>query len=105
MRSLITAAAMLLSTAAYADWKDAALEEIRAEPQVVEAMFQNGGRTLWVSMRDDGSPRDGYANYLCLVMSDAGLPAGNRVRIRIWDAAVMRDELRQIGEGSCEIGS
>lgn len=104
MRSLITAAAMLMSTAAYADWKDAALEEIRAEPKVVEAMFQNGGRTLWVSMQDDGTSRDGYANYLCLILSGAGQPTGANVTVRIWDAAVMRDELKEIGEGYCRSG-
>lgn len=103
MRGMVTAAAMLISTAAHADWQDEALKEIQAEPTVVEAMFQRGGGTLWVSMRNDGTSRDGFANYLCLVLSDAGLPKGEGVQIRIWDAAQMANDLVQIGEGYCRL--
>jgi hypothetical protein len=101
MRRLITAAAMLASTAAHAGWQETAIQEIEAEPKVVEAMFQNGGRVLWVSMQDDGTSRDGFADYLCLILSEAGRPEDQGVTVRIWDASVMRDELRQIGEGRC----
>jgi hypothetical protein len=101
MRGLITGAAMLLSTAAHAGWQEKAIQEIKAEPKVVEASFQNGGRVLWVSMQDDGSTRDGFATYLCLLLAGAGRPDDQGVTVRILDAAAMRDELRQIGEGRC----
>lgn len=84
------------------EWKAEALEEIKAEQNVVEAMWSRPS-ILWVSMRDDGSRRDGYADYLCMVLRDHGKPDKDRIRIRIWDAyAMAREELKDIGSSWCE---
>lgn len=47
----------------------AALEEIRKEPKVVEAMM-NDTDVLYVSVYDDGTRRDGYASYICQILKE-----------------------------------
>jgi hypothetical protein len=84
-----------------ADWKAQAVSLAKAEPQVVDAMF-SGASSFWTSALDDGSRRDGFADYLCLVMHDAGMPSGDFYVIRVWDAAAMaRDEMKEIGRAEC----
>ena len=46
-----------------------ALEEIKKEKKVIEA-FINDANVLYVSVEDDGTKRDGYAMYLCNVLSE-----------------------------------
>ena len=46
-----------------------ALEEIRKEKKVVEA-FINDANVLYVSVADDGTGRDGFAMYLCNILSE-----------------------------------
>jgi hypothetical protein len=54
-------------------------------------------------MRDDGSRRDGFADYLCLVLKDAGMPKDKFVVIRIWDAfSLAREEFKEIGRSECK---
>lgn len=104
MKMIIALAAILAtSTAALASWPDQIIDNIRSESKVVEAMFQNDGRTLWVSMRDDGSVRDGFARYLCLVLGDEPNPPTDFVIVHIWDAARMKDDLVEIGYSECRL--
>lgn len=68
-------------------WRLKAVDEVSKEKLVFEAMFPNNSTSsFWVSMRDDGSRRDGFAEYLCLVLKETGMPVGKFVTIRIWDA-------------------
>lgn len=46
-----------------------ALEEIRKEPKVKEALITDAN-VLYVTVEDDGTRRDGYAGYLCEVLND-----------------------------------
>jgi len=46
-----------------------ALEEIKKEPKITEA-FLSDANVLYVSVADDGTPRDGYAQYLCGVLKE-----------------------------------
>lgn len=46
-----------------------ALEEIRKEKTVAEA-FINDANVLYVSVVDDGTRRDGFAMYLCNILSE-----------------------------------
>lgn len=46
-----------------------ALEEIKKEKTVMEA-FINDANVLYVSVADDGTKRDGFAMYLCNILSD-----------------------------------
>lgn len=105
MKTFLTAALSMLAAsplaAATADWRDTATALIRQEKTVVDAMFTQP-ISLWVSMRDDGSRRDGFANYLCMVLYDAGMQPGDFVVIKILDAAAMaREEMSEIGRYEC----
>ena len=46
-----------------------ALEEIRKEPKVKEAIITDAN-VLYISVEDDGTPRDGYAGYICEVLRE-----------------------------------
>jgi hypothetical protein len=45
------------------------LEEIRKEPKIKEAIITDSN-ILYVSVEDDGTKRDGYAEYLCGILKD-----------------------------------
>lgn len=97
----ILALGLLTAVSAASDWRDAALEEVKTERAVIEAMFSQS-ISLWVSVRDDGTRRDGFARYLCLVLSDAGKPTDEFVVVHVWDAAKMaRQEMVELGKAEC----
>jgi hypothetical protein len=48
---------------------DQALTEIRKEPKVKEAIITDAN-VLYVSVEDDGTKRDGYAEYLCQILKE-----------------------------------
>lgn len=52
-----------------ADYNNKALKEIQKEPKVKEALITEAN-VLYVSVIDDGTRRDGYAEYLCQVLKD-----------------------------------
>lgn len=85
-------------------WRQKALKAVRAEPKVVEAMFPNNARnSFWASVRDDGTRRDGYAEYLCMSLVESGMPKGSFIVIRIWDARAMaQSTMREIGKYDCK---
>lgn len=84
-------------------WREEAINAIRQEPKVADASWPNGnGPSLWITMRDDGTRRDGYAESMCLILGQHGMQAGDFIVIHIYDAAAMiRDELREIGRYDC----
>lgn len=109
MKSSFLSLALGISTATAVaadetDWRTKGLELVRAESYVVDAIWSQD-ISLWVSMKDDGSDRSGYAQVLCFSLRDAGRQPDDFVVIRIYDAAAMaRDELRQIGRAECPHG-
>lgn len=46
-----------------------ALEAIKKEPKVIEALITEAN-VLYASVIDDGTSRKGYAEYLCMVLKD-----------------------------------
>lgn len=46
-----------------------ALEEIRKEPKVKEAVITDAN-VLYISVEDDGTKRDGYASYICEILRE-----------------------------------
>ncbi len=46
-----------------------ALEEIKKEPKIKEAIITDAN-VLYVSVEDDGTKRDGYAEYLCGILKE-----------------------------------
>lgn len=85
-------------------WRQKALKAIRAEPKVAEAIFPNDARnSFWASMRDDGTRRDGFAQYLCMSLFESGMPKGQVIVIHIWDARAMaQSQMREIGKFDCK---
>lgn len=88
---------------AQVSWKENALQAMRDEKSVFEAIFPDGSNnSFWASMRDDGTRRDGFAEYLCLVLFDSGMPKGSFLVIHIWDAAeTSAGVMREIGRSEC----
>jgi len=84
-------------------WREKAITAIRQEPKVADASWPNGnGPSLWITMRDDGTRRDGYAESMCLILGQHGMQAGDFIVIHIYDAAAMtKDEFREIGRYDC----
>ena len=104
MRALL--AACILSTTAVsahaADWRDDGLAEVEKTKVVVEAMFTQP-ISLWVSVQDDGTRRDGLAEGFCLDLYASGMPVGESVIITIWDASAMaREDLVELGKFRCK---
>lgn len=106
MKYWMLAAAIGFASPAVAEepWMTRALGLLKAEPKIAESLFnQDSPRSLWVSVEDDGTRRDGYAEYLCLVLYDAGMPIGGYTVIHVYDAAAMAaGESREIGRFDCE---
>ena len=53
------------------DVNEKALSEIRKEEKVAEAIITDAN-VLYVSVKDDGTRRDGYAEYLCQILKENG---------------------------------
>lgn len=58
--------------------KQAALNAVKKEKKVKEAIMTEAN-VLYVSVFDDGTRRDGYAEYLCSVLKDYGV----QMRIKV----------------------
>lgn len=60
-----------------------AMTAIRAEPKVIDATHDPKAVIQWtVGVNDDGTPRWGFAEYVCTVLESTGIPrAGQKVRI------------------------
>ena len=84
-------------------WMAASIAALRKEKAVREVLFSDDRSTsLWISVRDDGSRRDGFAEYACLTLVESGMPTGAFTVIRVWDAAAMaRGEQRELGRYEC----
>jgi hypothetical protein len=69
-----------------ADWSTAIIA-LNQESKIKELQRRDG--TLLVAVVDDGSRRDGYAEYVCLVLGEHGVreAEGQRVLVKIVDSA------------------
>ncbi len=101
LTTIITAQA-ITTASAQADWRTKALELATAEQKVHEATWSQE-ESLWVSMNDDGTSRDGFASYLCLVLNEAGRPQGEFIAVTAWDKASMATASpKQLGKAYCQ---
>lgn len=77
---------------------DAALSEVTMEEMVFDASWQDTVHpTLVARMFDDGSQRNGYAGYLCMLLSEHGINGGV---VRVVD--VVSKERRVLGRAVCK---
>ena len=64
-------ALMFIAFVSHADNYDKAMKEIKAEKKVLDASWgPYKGSSLYVAVENDGTKRDGYAQYLCMVLND-----------------------------------
>lgn len=58
-------------------------DAIKAEPKVIDFVYDPQAVVRWtIAVKDDGTPRYGYAEYFCVLMAQHDLPlAGAWVRI------------------------
>lgn len=75
------------------------------EKKVREAMF-TAPFSFWATVRDNGTRRDGFAGYLCMLASDAGWQQGKQGQdfiIHVWDLAAMsQGKLKELGKFHCK---
>lgn len=97
----VCGAFMLVGQAATASW-DSALDAIRAEPKVVDLVRK--GPILYVGMQNDGSRRDGYAQYLCEVLREERVD-DRSVDIHIIDIAELNatNKWKKMGSNVCRM--
>jgi hypothetical protein len=83
---------------------DRILSLIKKEPKVLEAFATEVG-VLYVSVRDDGTNRNGYAEYLCQVLRDNH---SNLDRVKVVKSGSTNDKKRDnsygvlLGESWCK---
>ncbi len=82
-------------------WQGKLVELAKAEPKISEATWSNDD-SFWVLVDDDGSSRDGYAEYVCILANDAGRPDGRFVAVTVWDrASASTSNPKQLGKAYC----
>lgn len=98
----LSAAVPALAETKPVKWQVAALKSVKAEKSVLAARWRMPEtNVLWVSVAADGSRRDGFAEYLCMLFDDAGAPADELKTIFIYDPAGYKDGAREIGMAAC----
>ncbi|KMK51567.1 hypothetical protein RO21_05570 [[Actinobacillus] muris] len=99
MKKLLTLLSLtLFAFPAMADDLDTNREKVKQiflsdeEPKVKDAVWTSDF-VFKVGVKDDGTKRDGYAQYVCLVLAENGF-TGKDVLVRVIDI----DKLRKTGE-------
>lgn len=107
MKYLIAAALLAMtSTTGLATelepWQIKGAELAAAEPKIYEAYWSQN-ISLWVSVKDNGTNRAGYADYICLVLNQAGRPQGEFVAVTVWDVKGLgTNNSKQLGKTYCQ---
>lgn len=84
--------------------KNSALAEIKKEPKVKDVVLTDAN-VLYAAVADDGSKRDGYAEYLCGILKKHSVTG---VRVKIVKFGSMNDPKRNnaygilLGESWCK---
>jgi hypothetical protein len=61
--------------------------ELGKEPKIMDLVFIEDNEVEWtVAVKDDGTPRHGYAGYICSTLKSLGV-SDDKIDVRIVDAA------------------
>jgi len=72
-------------------WQQKALQLLKQEKKVVDAFWRMPSRNiLFIAMQPDGGRKDGYAEYVCMLLVDAGAPRGELKMVQVYDPATFR---------------
>jgi len=82
--------------------KAVAQKPIKEEVKIKDAAWSTPG-TLLVGVLNDGTNRNGYANYVCEVLYDEGLK-GKKVIVKVIDIGVLVNQNKRVtlGQASCK---
>lgn len=86
----------------FADKYNDAMQEILSEKNILDASWgPYKGSSLYVSVKDDGTRRDGLAQYLCLILKDYGISS---VSIHVMNPVDMKnfDTDKDLGRHICK---
>ncbi len=87
---------------------DAAVKAIKAEASVIDLVHADGEVFQWVvGMRNDGTRRHGFAQYLCSVLTESGVgTAGQAIRIVDYNKYIVDGDGRasSMGAVDCQTG-
>jgi len=82
-------------------WQQKALQLLKQEKKVVDAFWRMPSRNiLFIAMQPDGGRKDGYAEYVCMLLADAGAPKGELKMVQVYDPATFRAYKERTGSGS-----
>ncbi|SNY91430.1 hypothetical protein SAMN04515647_1651 [Cohaesibacter sp. ES.047] len=106
MRIALILAALILSTstqaAELAQWQQDALKLIKSEKKVIDARWKDPVvNAMHVTMASDGTRKDGYAEYLCMLFPDVGAPKDLKTITIYDDAAYKAGGVQSIGMAAC----
>lgn len=90
---------------AHADWASA-ITEIRSEKPVKDVVHKDGQNIVYVGVANNKGNRDGYAAYLCEVISEHKVsPPGRTVDVYIVDyyAVMQKNDWSKIGKHYCRL--
>lgn len=105
--ALIAGLIALTPTLAFAEakldkWQKSALQLVKKEKQVTEAKWRDPKENvLWVEVASDGSSRDGFAQYLCMVLMDAGAPENVLKTVWLYDKTGYVSGQSALGMAAC----
>lgn len=83
-------------------WQVKALKAVKSEKSVVDARWRMPEtNVLWISMQPDGSSRDGFAQYICILLVKAGAPEGDLKTVWIYDPDAFETGGKEMGIAAC----
>lgn len=83
--------------------RQAVVEHFKTKEKIAKDSVWTSSTMFKVGVLDDGTPRDGYAQYVCEVLSDFGFK-GKGVEVKIIDVAklVRTDKWETLGSAQCK---
>ncbi|MCZ4273323.1 hypothetical protein [Maritalea porphyrae] len=102
MRLPIVCFLILFATASFAEtWRETAINDALAEPKVHSAQWSQE-ESFWIAVDDDGTRRDGFAEYTCLVLALAGKPQGEIIIVTVLDHnSMLQGNFKELGKKAC----
>ena len=72
-------------------WQKKALALVKKEKKVLDAWWRDPEHNvLFVAMQPDGGRKDGFAEYICILLGHAGAPKGKLRSVYIYDPETFR---------------
>jgi hypothetical protein len=84
-------------------WQTSLLAATKEEPLVADASW-NGPDILMVGVKDNGRPRNGYAEYFCVLAYEHGFTPDDQFMVQVVDiASAAQEDFRLLGSHWCRV--